>query len=358
MIKKRIICFCVAMVVLLCASCGEKTTTPTWQEQYDLGVRYLSEGNYQEAIIAFTAAIEIDPKQAPAFARRAQAYVFSGENEENLSSAQADFEAALELDETMTDAWLGLADVCIRRGDYDKAKEILEDALEKTGNAQEIADKLKELAGGNITDSAGNLRRKDYFDADGVLQWYHGYTYDQNGHRASVTHYDALGNELGNVDIVYDVNGNELVTYASDSDKGTLIRCECEYNSDGKMIRRTEYSLDGSISHFQKYQYDGSGNMVRVDYYNTEGSLEHYFTMEYDSQGREVKRTYYDENGNMRGYNVFEYNETGKYIRFVYYNNHDQAEREERQIYNEQGKYIGTETYDGNGNLMGTTVIQ
>lgn len=34
----------------------------SWQEQYDLGVRYLSEGNYEEAILAFTAAIEIDPK--------------------------------------------------------------------------------------------------------------------------------------------------------------------------------------------------------------------------------------------------------------------------------------------------------
>lgn len=33
-------------------------TTLTWQEQYDLGLRYLSEGNYEEAIIAFTAAIE------------------------------------------------------------------------------------------------------------------------------------------------------------------------------------------------------------------------------------------------------------------------------------------------------------
>ena len=46
-----------------------------WQEQYDLGIRYLSEGNYEEAIIAFTAAIQIDPKAKDAYLGMAEAYV-------------------------------------------------------------------------------------------------------------------------------------------------------------------------------------------------------------------------------------------------------------------------------------------
>ena len=48
--------------------------TPTWQEQYDLGMRYLTESNYEEAILAFTAAIEIDPKQADAYVQLEKAY--------------------------------------------------------------------------------------------------------------------------------------------------------------------------------------------------------------------------------------------------------------------------------------------
>ena len=51
----------------------------SWQEQYDLGVRYLSEGNYEEAIIAFTAAIEIDPKQADAYVQLANVYIGIGD---------------------------------------------------------------------------------------------------------------------------------------------------------------------------------------------------------------------------------------------------------------------------------------
>ena len=52
----------------------------TWQEQYDLGVRYLSEGNYERAIIAFTAAIEIDPKTPEAYIGLADAYMGNGES--------------------------------------------------------------------------------------------------------------------------------------------------------------------------------------------------------------------------------------------------------------------------------------
>lgn len=68
----------VIMSVMLCA-CGQKASA--WQEQYDLGVRYLSEGNYEEAIIAFTAAIDIDSKQVDVYARLAEAYLGVGDVE-------------------------------------------------------------------------------------------------------------------------------------------------------------------------------------------------------------------------------------------------------------------------------------
>jgi len=74
----------ICLMLGLCA-CGQKVeeapaeTAPTWQEQYDLGIRYLSEGNYEEAIIAFTAAIEIDPKQPDAYIKTAEAYVAAGD---------------------------------------------------------------------------------------------------------------------------------------------------------------------------------------------------------------------------------------------------------------------------------------
>lgn len=85
------------LVIGLCA-CTQKT--PTWEEQYDLGVRYLSEGNYEEAIIAFVAAIEIDPKNVDAYLSLADAYAATG-----------DYKSAEKLFSRTYDSGLGEKDV-------------------------------------------------------------------------------------------------------------------------------------------------------------------------------------------------------------------------------------------------------
>ena len=98
---KRFFCILLAALLLLSlAACSKAPEAdpadeaPGWQTQYDLGVRYLSEGNYEEAILAFEAAIEIDPRNA--------------------------------------DAYLKLAQVCEQREDYAKALQTLEAGLEQT----------------------------------------------------------------------------------------------------------------------------------------------------------------------------------------------------------------------------------
>jgi len=68
------------MAILIMASiCACNQKAPTWQEEHDLGVRYLEEGNYEEAIIAFTAAIEIDPKKMETYSGLSGAYLAMGE---------------------------------------------------------------------------------------------------------------------------------------------------------------------------------------------------------------------------------------------------------------------------------------
>ena len=105
---KRLGCFWLAILLLLSlvACSGSKAETsaedlPTWQEQYNLGIRYLADGNYEEAIIAFTAAIEIDPKQP--------------------------------------EAYIGLAEVYTAQGDLEKAAAILDEALTAAGESETLS---------------------------------------------------------------------------------------------------------------------------------------------------------------------------------------------------------------------------
>lgn len=123
---------------------GEGPSEPEldYQDYYDLGIRYLTEGNYEEAIIAFTAAIEIEPKQAGAYVGRARAHYLSGTAAVNLSAAAVDFEYAIGLDNTLAEAYIGLADVYLQQKEPEKAVEVLTQGLEETGNNQEISDKL------------------------------------------------------------------------------------------------------------------------------------------------------------------------------------------------------------------------
>ena len=95
-----------ALVLGLCACTG---SAAGWQEQYELGVRYLTQGNYEEAILAFQAAIEIDPKRA--------------------------------------DAYLGLADVYTAMGDTEQARQVLEDALSAVADPNVIQTRLDALEG-------------------------------------------------------------------------------------------------------------------------------------------------------------------------------------------------------------------
>ena len=101
----RIFSLFLTLALGLCA-CGQGTQT-TWQEQYDLGVRYLSEGNYEEAVIAFTAAIEIDPKRPEAYLRLADVYIEQGHFDDAKTILEAGYEVTADEDIKERLNWLG-----------------------------------------------------------------------------------------------------------------------------------------------------------------------------------------------------------------------------------------------------------
>lgn len=93
----------VAAMFILPKSAGAKALT----EKLDLGAKYLVELNYEQAEVEYLAAIQIDPK--------------------------------------CEDAYLGLAEVYVANGDFYKAKEILEEGLQKADNTDDIIKRLEEI---------------------------------------------------------------------------------------------------------------------------------------------------------------------------------------------------------------------
>lgn len=159
--------FFVFVPLLILSACAQPPTRPapgdgaaTWEEQYELGVRYLSDGNYEEAIIAFTAAIEIDPKRSPAYVGRGDAHSgvaqklsgALGDTElpdkavSSYENAVADYLAALDLDESTAEVYRKAAEVYVALGDLDSAITLLERGVAATEDEdlQGYLDKLIE----------------------------------------------------------------------------------------------------------------------------------------------------------------------------------------------------------------------
>lgn len=138
----KMMCFLLALLGLLSACSAhsvdaEEQSAPTWQSRYDLGVRYLSDGRYEEAILAFTAAIEIDPKNAQAYEQRGDAYwelaqsADGSKQTEAYRSAAEDYESAMQWGSETDELYRRAADAYYGAQDYEKAESYYEKLLEK-----------------------------------------------------------------------------------------------------------------------------------------------------------------------------------------------------------------------------------
>jgi len=140
--RTKMMCFLLALLGLLSACSAhsvdaEEQSVPTWQSRYDLGVRYLSDGRYEEAILAFTAAIEIDPKNAQAYEQRGDAYwelaqsAQGSEQTDAYRSAAEDYESAMQWGSETDELYRRAADAYYGAQDYEKAESYYEKLLEK-----------------------------------------------------------------------------------------------------------------------------------------------------------------------------------------------------------------------------------
>ena len=163
---KRIWILAAAAVLLLgLAACG-KSTEEKWQEQYDLGMKYISEGNYEEAVVAFAAAIEIDPKNVNAYIGRADAYLVwadtersDGEITEEIMQwyqlAEADYLSVLETEPENAEIYKKLFELYRNTGNTDKAADILQDGIDACGPDEELLRLAEEM--GYELDENGRL---------------------------------------------------------------------------------------------------------------------------------------------------------------------------------------------------------
>ena len=199
------------LVFLLLCGCKKKLN---FQDYLDLGEKYLTEANYEEAIVAFTKAIEIDPKQAAAYEKRADVYMawIQAAGGEDVSqwteeirgfytSGEADYLKAIELEPQTVSNYEKLAELYQKAGETQKAIDILKKGYEATGD-ESLSKRMEELEASLFTSTVdpsvfgGTMSIEMYTNVMFSFIEYLGkdvYSYDEIGRMTSHTFYDFDG---------------------------------------------------------------------------------------------------------------------------------------------------------------------
>ena len=305
--KKLFVLLLALVVALGLLGCGQKTST--WEEQYDLGVRYLSEGNYEEAILAFNAAIEIDPKRPEAYVGLAKAYTAQGDPEKAAEVLTRAEEACGESD-VLTAAWeeLGLSP-----GDEEETAEPAEasDGTDTPAASEKRTERVDLDNGGYFLleyDENGEMIRMQQYEADETLRFEE--TFYSDGVRKTTTLYPLA-----------DDFPSEFVYEEYDS-FGRLTLCDQEesFGSDSSYRRTVSYTYSGAhvsvlmnwvgvdVLSFE-YDMEKPTNYIMIvgcsmgksdgldDVEVVEYALEGHDTVIHDDDGVEVARTTYHGDG-------------------------------------------------------------
>ena len=309
MLKRKSKGLCLILILLLAVGllgCADK-----WQTQYDLGVKYLSEGNYEEAVIAFTAAIEIDEKKPEAYISLAEVYQAQEDWENALAALQQGQESCGESEE-LTAAREELEQILSQQGlvieengqigwavDPDELMQQLPGELQdyfyltsaqREERLRPLIPLLQERAAQDDkgsgeswanrlcdvyyvlgeTEQLQQLRAElleitDARDKEYAYGPEGGERVDENGGRVTTERTDGSGN------MVY----YESVSSKEDGSSSSSI-IEYEYGGDGRRERSTEnsedyyggYRANGTTSHekarVMTYEYDGEGRLTAV----------------------------------------------------------------------------------------------
>ena len=187
-------------------------------------------------------------------------------------------------------------------------------------------------------DRSGNVTsRSEYeYNTDGLLT--KTVSYNSTGIKTSETIYDGTSEWRVLCKIIYDQSGNETG------------RKDYEYNSDGYLTKRIDYTLgvkrseaiyDGSSAQLQlssinydqsgnvtgrsEYEYSADGHRKRIDYYSS--GVKRSETI-YNGTGLAIRSTNYDQSGNMTGWYEAEYNSEDHLVKDTAYYASGVKERE------------------------------
>ncbi len=166
---RKLLSFLLAVVLIIALS-GCSKAEAGWQDQYDLGLKYVSKAEYEEAIVAFTKTLEIDPKQPVIYMRMADVYIATGDNQQAVDILVKGYENTQSADiATKLDSVTGLSPDENAGGEdipYAEPLEVFEERYEYTEFSQlpaEVQSATEDLIDIVFSGQTSDLQNNDIY---------------------------------------------------------------------------------------------------------------------------------------------------------------------------------------------------
>ena len=393
---KKYILFIVTLCLLL-TGCS-KLSEVRIQKQLDLGNKYLTEMNYEKAVIAFSKVIELDEKNVAAYEGAAKAYEALGQNDEAFSIALKgcnaigdepeqlksciielfrnilnkaedveDYEhlaswleqiSAINIDEDQSEELKEeleaaiLSEIYKAHEEYDiQRAEALTNILEKIDSESAytyLARIELELVGAQFEAAEESVEKglEKYPDNESLKKYSEdfkkGLYQNHQGEPLKEVWYSADGSMTSFLITTYSRNERKTQYYNGD---GTLESTEIRtFDDDHQLVSMARYTVDGRLMESGETLSDGSEKQT---WYNDDGSVDSYLIDYSDGSGYSV----YNADGSLMSYAEYEYNEMGKVSRWSLYDADGTLLKYYLSEYDEKGNRTSYVGYNADGTV-------
>lgn len=147
------------------------------------------------------------------------------------------------------------------------------------------------------------------------------YTYDQDGHRTSLTW---LLKDTVFTKYTYAYQDNDVIEWYEEGKGQNKQKTQYIYDKDGRMVEENLYSGGGGLHYKLKKEYDSKGNLITLTQYDSNNKYESKYTYTYDNHRNPHTETYSSADGFMNGTTsyAYEYDKKGNWIKRVKYDRH------------------------------------
>ncbi|MBP0958918.1 MAG: protein phosphatase 2C domain-containing protein [Oscillospiraceae bacterium] len=219
--------FTVIFAVAVSGDKGENIQT-VMSEKLSLGQKFLLDLEYDKAVAEFTAVIDIEPKNVDAYMGLASAYIGMGEKDKAIETLE---KGLMETDDETIRA--KLMELKTPEETTAEVTTTPEETTPETTTTPEETTTVPETTMVVTTQKAATIKKFEYEDEDIIS----------------------------------------------------------EFDSNGRIIKRSIYKKDGTLLEYEIYGYDSYGNMSEGYFYKADGTLLRYFREKYDENGRIVDAT-------------------------------------------------------------------